>query len=185
MNLSTWETLSKLEQGYVRLLYPDGNVEDMHEVYIDAVKSSDRGVQVFSQNEWDGFLRERRFIDAQWKLRSAITGEDTKMLIEMGISWVDVVKARAWLDEEWTTVLIWQWGFQGVVKAHGTAEEKQRLKTMLKESAEETARQFAKERMELARRISRHQAPSEAPEDAMRRRAREYGQIALEFGEGD
>jgi hypothetical protein len=86
---SDWEKQSALEQGYARILYPDGNVEDVLEIYIEAIKSCDRGLRVFSQNEWDGFLRERRFINAQWMLRSTQTGEDTKMLTEMGIAWID------------------------------------------------------------------------------------------------
>jgi hypothetical protein len=177
MNLSTWEKLPALGKGYVRILYPDGNVEDMHNIYIDAVNSADRSIQVFSQQEWHGFLQEQRAIDAQFALRARFTKEDATMLAEMGIGW-DV---RGQLDQEWTTVLIWQWEFQALVKEHGTTAEKQRLKKMLKACAKGTAARFSKkgEFQRLARRIAAGavDAPGETPADAIRRRAQEYASV--------
>jgi len=164
MNLTVWEKHPSLKQNWVRLVSPNGDVKDLWKGYLESVlEGSDEPLQVFrSQKAWDEFLATHRLINAQWALRTVVTGEDTKWLQELGVCWNapdpkmrELIETTIWHNHMWT---IW---FSDLIAKHGTEEEKATLKQMRKESSEETTRRFEEERLKLAKRISKHQAPGQ------------------------
>ena len=92
MNLEAWEKQPELKQDQIRLLWPDGRVWNLWKYQLDDAldEEIDKPRDVFySREDWESFLREQRLINAQWALRQMLTGEDTKLLRDLGVSWSD------------------------------------------------------------------------------------------------
>lgn len=60
-DLVEWEKQPRLKQNHVRLLSPEGEVEDIYRRYLEgALEGSDVPLRVFySQKQWEEFLSEQ------------------------------------------------------------------------------------------------------------------------------
>jgi hypothetical protein len=89
MSLPVWEKLDALRRNYIRLLSPDGQVEDVWQNHLEAaLESFDTPHQIFrSQREWELFLEEQRDIASGWALRNKFTDSDRRFLAALKIAW--------------------------------------------------------------------------------------------------
>lgn len=89
MSLPTWEKLPVLRRCYVRLLSPDGDVEDVWQGHLEAaLEARDTAHQIFrSQKDWSLFLQGQRNIANGWELRNTFTESDRAFLAALKVSW--------------------------------------------------------------------------------------------------
>jgi hypothetical protein len=89
MSLPTWEKQPVLRRNYVRLLSPDGEVEDIWQGHLEAaLEALDTPHQIFrSQKQWEIFLHSQRDIASGWVLRNTFTEADRRFLAELKVSW--------------------------------------------------------------------------------------------------
>jgi hypothetical protein len=87
--LPLWEKLPVLRRCYVRLLSPEGDVEDVWQNHLEsALEALDTPHRIFrSQKDWDLFLEGQRNIASGWDLRHTITDADRRFLAALRIAW--------------------------------------------------------------------------------------------------
>jgi hypothetical protein len=89
MSLPTWEQLPPIRRNYVRIIHPDGKVEDIWRGWLEGtMEASDQALQIFSsQKDWILFLQGHHKIASKWDLRNTLTASDRRRLAEPKISW--------------------------------------------------------------------------------------------------
>jgi hypothetical protein len=89
MSLRVWEKLDPLRRNYVRLLSPDGKVEDVWRNHLEAaLEAFDTPYQIFrSQKDWNLFLEGQKDIASGWALRNTVTANDREFLAALKIAW--------------------------------------------------------------------------------------------------
>jgi hypothetical protein len=91
MNLETWQQQPALKANYVRLLSPEGEIEDIWRGYLEgALEASDEPLRMFySQRQWKAFLAEQKELDNHWSSRHVFTAYDRVFLERGRVAWLD------------------------------------------------------------------------------------------------
>jgi hypothetical protein len=88
-DLAAWEKQPALRRNYVRLIHPDGDVEDIWRGWLEgALEASEKPLQIFtSQKDWELFLQKHRDIASDRELRNTFTEGDRRFLVELKVAW--------------------------------------------------------------------------------------------------
>ena len=90
-NLSEWKKQPPLKSNHVRLLSPEGDVEDIWRGHLEGtLDASVEALQMFySQKQWEIFLQGQRDLENHWSSRHVFTAYDRVFLERGRVAWLD------------------------------------------------------------------------------------------------